>query len=147
MAIAAGVGLSLALTACSTPTAKPADDVRDPGTFHIVVSATTLQLLVAPENAGAGLDPLDGTVTQVGSCLGLTLADGSLVTVVWPYGTLALALKAGLEVPPNLNQGTTTARFVPGQPVELAGGYYAKTSWIAEVPPECPIGEKGVFVV
>ena len=146
-AIMAGIALSLALAACSAPTSHATVTSSDPSPFHIVMSATTLNVLVAPTDAGATSNPLSGTVTQVGSCIGLTLADGSLITVVWPTGTLALVLKAGLEVPPNTNQGTSTARFVPGEVADLTGGYYKTTSWIGKVPTDCPIGDKGVFVV
>jgi len=139
------VAVTLALSACTTEESGSAD-AEESTPFTIMLSGAN-PVLVAPENADAGTgEVLLGVVTAVGTCLGITLADTTAVTVAWPSGTLATQAKPGLEVPPSTEYDLPQARFAVGSPVQLQGGHFTDTSWIGEVPPECPIPEAGVFV-
>lgn len=138
-------GVTALLAGCSSAPAEPGTPTEDSHGFVVLMSGTS-PVLVAPDNAGAGVDPLTGTVALVGTCVGITAADGSAVTVVWPHGTLALQSRAGVEVPPNSQYDLPQARFAEASPIQLQGGFFADTSWIDQIPAECPVPESGVFV-
>jgi hypothetical protein len=143
--LAVAVAVTLSLSACTDEeSGSPSTEESTP--FTIMLSGTN-PVLVAPENADAGTgEELVGVVNAVGTCLGITLADTTAVTVVWPSGTLATHSKPGLEVPASTAYDLPQARFAVGSPVQLQGGHFTDTSWIGEIPPECPIPEAGVFV-
>lgn len=139
-------GVTALLAGCSSAPTEPGTPTEDSHGFVVLMSGTN-PVLIAPENAGAGTEPLVGVVALVGTCIGVTAADGSAVTVVWPHGTLALQSRVGLEVPSNSQYDLPQARFGEASPIQLQGGFFADTSWIDQIPAECPVPESGVFVV
>lgn len=105
-------------------------------------------ILLAPEGEPKAEIDLVGEVAKVGTCLGVKETDQGDLTVVWPYNSILLTKKVGLEFPTvDADGDRTRARFSEKQSIVLTGEFVTEASWMDEIPEACPVPEDGVFLI
>src|SRR5699024_247236 len=100
--------------------------------------------MLAPEGEPQADIDLVGEVAAVGSCLGVKNTDQGDLTVIWPYRSILLNNKVGLEFPTvDVDGNRSRARFSEKQSIVLTGEFVTDASWMSEIPEACPIPEDG----